>query len=322
MNIQELHTQKMIVSDKCLKETIREILAYGDLDQNPRPKWADGTPAHAKYITQKVFKYDILKGEYPITTLRNTALKGAWYDIEAIYIKQTNIIEEMHPSIHSWWKDFIVSHAITPDYKECQSSIGQTYGHTVRRYNLMNKLLDGMEKNPFSRRHMINLWQEQQMIEDPRALVPCAYQTNWNIKEDEYLMDYTYSGVSNGSPVYKTVRQVDLTLHQRSQDFCMTSSINPAQYCKLGMMVCNHLTYKTGILHILANFMHIVENCHIYDRHFEAAQEILDREPTGLQPKIELICEPKDFYSHTWEDFRITGLEGVKPLSTKLELAV
>jgi thymidylate synthase len=293
----------MIKADRYLADTILEILEWGEMDKNPRPKWADGTPAHAKYVTQKVFKYNILRDEFPITTLRTTALKGAFHDIEAIYIKQTNIIEEMHPSIHSWWTDFVVSHAVTPDFKESFSSIGQTYGHTVKRYNLVNKLLDGMATNPFSRRHMINLWQEQQMIEDPQALVPCVYQTNWNIREVDGF------------------REVDLTLHQRSQDFCMTASINPAQYCMFGMIICGHLTWKTGIVHCLANFMHIVENCHIYDRHIEAANEILEREPIIIQPLIRLKVN-KNFYDYTWDDFEIFLPEGIKPLSTKLELAI
>jgi len=292
----------MIKADNYLQNTIREILFDGYLDKNPRARWADGVPAHAKYVTQRVFKYDILKDEFPITTLRNTALKGAFYDIEAIYIKQTNIIERMHPSIWSWWKDFVVEDAKFLGVTE--RSIGQTYGHTVKRYNLVNKLLEEMEKNPFGRRHMINLWQEEQMKEDLKALVPCAYQTNWNIRE-----------LKSGTKL------VDLTLHQRSQDFCMTASINPAQYVMFGMMVCGHLTYTTGVEHLLANFMHIVENCHIYDRHFDAAIEILDRKPIFEQPIIRL-KEAKYFYEYTWDDFEITLPDGIKPLSTKLELAI
>ena len=98
----------MIKADKYLKETIKEILESGNRDVNPRPKWQDNTPAHTKFVTQKVFEYDIQKNQFPITTLRTTALKGAFHDIEAIYMKQTNILEEMHPSIRNWWQDFVV----------------------------------------------------------------------------------------------------------------------------------------------------------------------------------------------------------------------
>ena len=50
-------------ADKYLKETITEILEEGQWDKEPRTRWADGTPAHSKFVTQKVYQYDISKGE-------------------------------------------------------------------------------------------------------------------------------------------------------------------------------------------------------------------------------------------------------------------
>lgn len=332
-------------ADEYLKQTISEILEEGQWDKEPRTKWADGTTAHSKFVTQKIYQYNISKGEFPINTLRTTALKGAFYDIEAIYLKQTNVLEEMHPSIHIWWKDFTKEINYTKIYNETiqklkkiflsvelteegrkncviVNSLGATYGATVKRYNLMNKLLKGLEENPFARRHKMSLWQEQQVIDDPKSLEPCAGLTLWSVRNDKTLVDYSYSGKSNGSPIYETIRYIDITLMQRSQDYLTTNSINPAQYTMLSMMVCSHLTFKTGIRHKVGKLLHVVQNCHIYDRHIESAKEILERESTGLQPKIELICEPKDFYSHTIEDFKFSNLENIKPLSKKLEIAI
>lgn len=313
-------------ADKYLKDTITEILEDGQWDKNPRTKWADGTLAHTKFITQKVYQYDISKGEYPINTLRTTALKGGFYDIEAIYIKQTNVIEEMHPSIHNWWKDFITTkNYVTFNPKDRgiynNSDIGYTYGHTVARYGLMHKLLREMENKPFSRRHKISLWQEQQWKDCPQALEPCAGLTLWSVRED-YMEFDTFMPVDNVDDARIYYRYIDLTLIQRSQDYITTSSINPAQYVMFAMMVCNHLTFKTGIKHEVGKLLHIVQNCHIYDRHLDAAKELLERESIGLQPKIELICEPKDFYQHTIEDFKFSGLEGIEKLSNKLEIAI
>lgn len=311
----------MTKADKYLKETITEILEDGQWDKEPRTRWADGTPAYSKFTTQKVFQYDISKGEFPINTLRTTALKGAFYDIEAIYIKQTNILEEMHPSIHSWWSTFVVDTG-QDNTGEIYGSIGATYASTVKRYNLINKLLKGLEQNPFGRRHKINLWQEQQVIDDPKALEPCAGITLWSVREHDN--GYYKSSIYDQPDKWfeDTIRYIDLTLIQRSQDYITTSSINSIQYVMLGMMVANHLTFKTGVKHEVGKLLHLVQNCHIYDRHLETAKEILEREETGLQPKIELICNPKDFYSHTIEDFKFTNLEGIKSLSTKLEIAI
>jgi len=297
--------------DKYIKETLLEILEDGQWDREPRTKWSDKTIAHSKFITQKVFEYNISKGEYPLTTLRATALRGAWEDINTIYLKQTNIIEGMHPSIHSWWRDFSWRESFFAwgiGRESYVNTIGRTYGHTVKRYNLVDKLLKGLYENPFGRRHKMNLWQEQQVIDDPKALEPCAGLTLWSVREYDKF------------EVHK--RFIDLTLVQRSQDYCATSCINSIQYVMLGMVVCNHLTFKTGIKHELGKFMHVVQNVHIYDRHQKVVEEILDRRPTGKQPKVKLVCEPKDFYEHTFEDFEFEGLEGVQKLENKIEIAI
>ena len=202
-----------------------------------------------------------------------------------------------------------------------ESLLGKTYGATVERYNLMNKLLKGLEDSPFGRRHKISLWQEQQAIDNPKSLEPCAGLTLWSVRD----VKISKEELKKQPPEFNVnafTRYIDLTLIQRSQDYITTSSINNSQYTMLAMMVANHLTFKTGIRHEVGKLLHIVQNCHIYDRHLDAAKEILKRESTGLQPKIELICEPKDFYSHTIEDFKFSGLEGIEKLSRNLEIAI
>ena len=62
-------------ADIYYKTNLNRILNEGCLDENPRPKYKDGTPAYTKFITQVFEEYDINKGEFPIPTLRNTAIK-------------------------------------------------------------------------------------------------------------------------------------------------------------------------------------------------------------------------------------------------------
>jgi thymidylate synthase len=293
---------KISKADQYFIDILNEIKEVGEWDKNPRPKWSDGKPAHSKFITQKSFEYRIDKGEFPIISLRPTAIKGGWYDIEAIYQKQTNIVEEMHPSIQPWWAPFIVNTKV--DGISFRNNIGQTYGHTVRRYNLMNNLLRKLEDYGYSRRHILNLWQEQQMVEDPRALVPCAYETLWSISEHR------------DGTVF-----IDLTLNQRSQDFMVTASINPMQYVMLGLAVCGHLSHHTGKEHILRKFKYNVQNLHIYDRHIFAIDELLSRRVTTEKFDISLPIA-KDFYNYTFEDFVIIKPGKIEPLSQVLEIAV
>ena len=72
-------------ADRYYINNLKKILDEGYLDENPRPKYIDGTPAHSKFITQVFEEYDISKGEFPITTLRNTAIKTGIKEILWIY---------------------------------------------------------------------------------------------------------------------------------------------------------------------------------------------------------------------------------------------
>ena len=50
----------MIKADWYYIQNLRKILKEGSWDENPRPKWADGTPANSKFITGVFEEYDIL----------------------------------------------------------------------------------------------------------------------------------------------------------------------------------------------------------------------------------------------------------------------
>ena len=68
----------MSYADQVFMQNIREILDHGvwDTDQNVRPRWEDGTPAHTIKKFGIVNRYDLQK-EFPILTLRRTYWKTA-----------------------------------------------------------------------------------------------------------------------------------------------------------------------------------------------------------------------------------------------------
>jgi len=270
----------MIKADEYYKLNLKEILDNGHFDENPRPKYADGTKAHSKFITQVFEKYDINKNEFPITTLRNTAIKTGIKEILWIYQDQDSSLITARNRGINWWNEWNIG----------DDTIGQRYGATVKRYDLMNKLLTSLKNDPFSRRHIINLWQEHDLSET-KGLQPCAYETIWSVKKI-------------GSDFY-----LDLTLNQRSNDYLMAGYINKIQYVALQMMVASHLGYLVG------NFSHV------YDRHFNGLNELLNKIPLETQPTIKLKTT-KSFYDFNVEDFEISGVDGITKLSTNLELAI
>ena len=70
-------------ADKYFKENLRTILdeGYSTEGHKVRPRYKNGLPAHTVFINQVVEKYDISKGEFPITTLRPIAWKSAIKEI-------------------------------------------------------------------------------------------------------------------------------------------------------------------------------------------------------------------------------------------------
>jgi thymidylate synthase len=155
----------------------------------------------------------------------------------------------------------------------------------VGKSSLMNTLLRDIQEDPYGRRHIMSLWQEDD-LRGEIGLPPCAFQTMWTVR-GEFL---------------------DCTLIQRAQDVLGANNINNIQYVALMMMVAHHCGYKPGV------FTHFIQNVHIYDRHIPIAKEILDRPISEKQPK--LIFEPKsnNFYDFTIDDFKVVDYEPQKKI--------
>ena len=274
-------------ADKYYLENIKKVMTEGSWDENPRAKYSDGTPAHSIFTTGVFEEYDISKGEYPLTTLRNTAIKTGIKEILWIYQKQTSSLNIARDMGINWWEEWDIG----------DESIGQRYGATIKRYDLVNKLLNGLVKDPFGRRHIINMFQYVD-LEETNGLFPCAYEILCSVRKDD-------DGLI-----------LDMTLVQRSSDYLVANVINKIQYLALQMMIAGHCGYRVG------KFCHLVQNLHIYDRHFDSVTEIINRVPFEKDfPYIELMGN-KNFYDYTIDDFKIYNIGEIKKLSNKLELAI
>ena len=285
----------MTKADKYLYTDISNILKNGYKDVKPRPKYADGTPAHTFSINHVVRTYDLSKDEFPICTLRPIAWKTGIKEIFTIYQKPTNVISEMEELGVNWWGDWNIG----------DGTIGQRYGATVKRYDLINNLIKDIQDDPYGRRKIVSLWQENDLNET-KGLAPCAFLTIWNVR-GEYL---------------------DMCMIQRSGDMLTASGaggINEVQYATLLMMIARHTGYKAGV------FTHFVANEQIYDRHMEQANEMLKRyrlrKISGNNyyvkdnPILILNKDKTNFYDIAIEDFELVNYYPSKP-NLKLELGI
>lgn len=204
------------------------------------------------------------------------AWKSAVKEILWIYQMQSNKIDDLHNMGIKYWDDWDIG----------DGTIGCRYGATIKRHNLMNKLLDGLKQDPFGRRHIMNMWQEDDFSDETggttKGLNPCCYETIWNVRQGE---DGLY---------------LDMLMNQRSSDYEVSCAINELQYIALQLMVAKTCGFKPGI------FTHVIENVQIYDRHINNVKDLLTRESVRCCPQLMLDTDKTDFYKFTIDDFVLT----------------
>lgn len=264
----------MTKGDVYTKEILTRILEEGCLDKNPRPKYADGTPAHTLSVNHGMCTYDLTKGESPLITLRPIAVKSSIGELLWIYQDESNDLNVLRDKYGvTWWDEWDIGNR----------TIGSVYGETVRRHELVKRLLKGLKEDPDGRRHIICLWQEDD-FKEPHGLKPCAFMTEWNVRHGKDGTDY-----------------LDMCLIQRSSDFATAGCINQVQYLVFLHLVARHLGLTPG------RFSWFYNNIQIYDRHIEQAKELIAREPVECEPKIWLNPEKTNFYDFTIDDIKITS---------------
>ena len=260
----------MSYADLVYRDTCRKILTEGvwDTDREVRPHWPDGTPAHTVKCFGIVNRYD-LKKEFPIMTLRRTYYRSCIDELLWIWQKKSNNVHELGSHIWDSWADE-------------NGSIGKAYGYQLgvkHRYpegefDQVDRVLYDLKHNPASRRILTNLYNFSDLHE--MALYPCAYSMTFNVSGNT----------------------LNAILNQRSQDMLTANNWNVVQYAVLVHMLAQVSGLEAGEL------VHVIADCHIYDRHVPLVQKLLEREPLPA-PEFYVNPEVKDFYKFTVDDFRL-----------------
>ena len=264
----------MSKADLLYRETCRKILSEGvwDTDRDVRPRWADGSPAHTIKCFGVVNRYD-LREEFPIMTLRRTYLRSCIDELLWIWQKKSNNVHDLASHVWDSWADE-------------NGSIGKAYGYQLGVKNhypegdmdQVDKVIWDLKHNPASRRIMTNIYNHADLSE--MALYPCAYSMTFNV----------------------TGNRLNAILNQRSQDMLTANNWNVVQYAALTCMLAQVSGLKPG------EFMHVIADAHIYDRHVPLVQEIIANEP---KPAPRFVIDPAvdDFYRFTVDSFRMENYE-------------
>lgn len=266
----------MSYADQVFMQNIQEILDHGvwDTDQNVRPHWEDGTPAHTIKKFGIVNRYDLQK-EFPILTLRRTYWKTAVDELLWIWQKKSNNVHDLNSHIWDAWADE-------------DGSIGKAYGYQLgvkHQYkegemDQVDRVIYDLKNNPYSRRIMTNIYVHQDLHE--MNLYPCAYSMTFNVTQKKGEDKLTLNAI----------------LNQRSNDVLTANNWNVAQYALLVHMLAQVCDMYVGEL------VHVIADAHIYDRHIPLIEELITREEHPA-PKVWLNPEKKDFYEFTVDDLHV-----------------
>lgn len=254
-------------TDEIFINMCRDILDNGYKENGDvRPRWEDGVPAYTIKKFCVTNRYDLSK-EFPLLTLRPISLKLAIDEILWIWQKKSNNIGDLGSHIWDAWADE-------------SGSIGKAYGYQLGikhkykegEFDQVDRVLYDLKHNPASRRIITNLYNHADLSE--MALYPCAYSMTFNVSGNK----------------------LNAILNQRSQDVLAANAWNVCQYAALVMMMAQVSGLEAG------EFVHVIADAHIYDRHVPIIEEIISRKPNPA-PTLKINPDIKNFYDFTVDDF-------------------
>ena len=270
----------MSYADKVFIDMCRDIIDNGTSTEGEkvRPVWEDGTSAYTIKRFGVVNRYDLSK-EFPALTLRRTAIKSCVDELLWIWQKKSNNVNELKSHIWDSWADET-------------GSIGKAYGYQMGvkhqykegRMDQTDRVIFDLKNNPYSRRIMTNIYVHNDLHE--MHLYPCAYSMTFNVTKEKDSEKLTLNAI----------------LNQRSQDVLAANNWNVSQYAVLVHMLAQVCGMKAG------EFVHVIADAHIYDRHVPMIEELISREPLPA-PTFWLNPEITDFYDFTPDDVRLDRYE-------------
>lgn len=235
--------------------------------------------------------------EFPILTTKQLFIRQAVLEMLWIYQAQSNDVRWLQErNVHIWdlwqidengdWRDEKTGEVLKHFDSKFANTIGTAYGYIVKRFKLMDRLIDSLKNNVNDRRRVISLWQDEYL--DTAVLPSCVWSSEWD--------------VTNGT--------LNAWVHQRSCDVPLGLPFNVTQYAVLLKMLAQVTGLKAGTIDWS------IKDAHIYVNQIDGIKEQLERFHTKgdlKAPELWLNPEIKDFYdfdsSKDIKDIKLIGYE-------------
>lgn len=252
-------------------------------------------------ISDYNFNFD-LNEEFPFLTTKQLYYKAAIKEILWIYKGINDVRWLQERNVHIWdkweinedgdWIDENTGKVLKHFDPSFAHTIGTAYGFIVKKYDLMNKLLNSLKNDKEDRRRVISLWQDSEL--DTAVLPSCVWSSEWDVTDGK----------------------LNIWVHQRSCDVPLGLPFNVTQYAVLLMMVAKVTGLEPGTIDWS------IKDAHIYVNQIEGIKEQLNRyETKGSLPAPKLWLNPdiQDFYAFDpKKDVKLIGYEHMGKISFPL----
>ena len=161
-----------------------------------------------------------------------------------------------------------------------------------RKIDQLQNCIDGIKKDPFSRRHIVVAWNPAELEE--MCLPPCHVLFQFHVYPNRM-----------GKPEF-----LSLSMYQRSCDVFLGVPFNIASYSLLLSMVAKQTNLKPKY------FIHSMGDVHLYHDHFDVALTQLQRTP-GPLPKLK-IKERLKLDHYTMRDLRLLDYKCADRLKARM----
>lgn len=228
--------------------------------------------------TRSVFGYQMrfnLAEGFPLVTTKKLHIRSIVHEL-LWFLSGSSNIKYLHDNGVTIWDE----------WADENGDLGPVYGvqwrswpaPDGRKIDQITNLIEGIKKNPDSRRHLVVAWNPAEV--DKMALPPC-----------HCLFQF-----------YVAAGKLSCQLYQRSCDIFLGVPFNIASYSLLTHMVAQQCDLDIG------DFVWTGGDCHIYKNHFEQVELQLSRTPRAY-PKLVIARKPESIFDYKFEDFVIEGYD-------------
>ncbi|MDQ0362861.1 thymidylate synthase [Breznakia pachnodae] len=267
--------------------------------------------------TRSVFgyqtRYNLLDG-FPLMTTKKLFLRPIAEELLWFLKGDTNIKYLVDRNVRIWneWpyenytksddyqgetlEEFVEKIKESDEFAAKHGELGPVYGKQWRDFNgegidQVQRLIDGLKNNPFSRRHIISAWNPAQV--DKMALPPCHAFLQFYVSADK--------------------KYLSCQLYQRSADVFLGVPFNIASYALMTAMIAQVCGYEAK------EFVHTLGDAHIYKDHFDVVRTQMEREPLPLS-KLVLNKDVTSIFDFTIDDIKLEDYQSHGKLVGKVSV--